>query len=102
MNGESLTQTFGIKEQLSAVRLYIELNRTDGDDGSFSLMTTFPRKVFVEDDYDKPLDVLGMLIIIILTICPFLFEGVYIAYREKSSLIFFLISNFEKFIIQLK
>ncbi|CAH1405008.1 unnamed protein product [Nezara viridula] len=60
LNGESLTQTFGIKEQLSAVRLYIELNRTDGD-GSFSLMTTFPRKVFVEDDYDKPLDVLGLV-----------------------------------------
>ncbi|XP_014291107.1 UBX domain-containing protein 1 [Halyomorpha halys] len=71
LNGESLTQTFGIKEQLSAVRLYIELNRTDGD-GGFSLMTTFPRKVFVEDDYDKPLDVLGLVpsAVIIVTKSP--------------------------------
>lgn len=72
LNGESLTQTFGIKEQLSAVRLYIELNRTDGDGGPFSLMTTFPRKVFVEDDYDKPLDVLGLVpsAVIIVTKSP--------------------------------
>ncbi|XP_046611528.1 UBX domain-containing protein 1 [Neodiprion virginianus] len=59
-NGQALTQTFGSKEQLSAVRLYIEMNRTDGS-GLFNLMTTFPRKIFTEDDYEKPLDILGLV-----------------------------------------
>ena len=57
-NGQALTQTFGSKEQLSAVRLYVEMNRTDGA-GPFSLMTNFPKKIFSEDDYEKPLDLLG-------------------------------------------
>lgn len=59
-NGSALTYTFGAKEPLSAVRLYVEMNRTD-EPGPFSLMTSFPRKVFSSEDYDKPLDVLGML-----------------------------------------
>ncbi|XP_051174776.1 UBX domain-containing protein 1 [Leptopilina boulardi] len=59
-NGQTITQTFGSKEQLSAVRLYIDMNRTDGE-GSFSLMTNFPRKVFTDDDFDAPLDVLGLV-----------------------------------------
>lgn len=59
-NGQALTHTFGAKEQLSAVRLYVELNRTDGA-GPFSLMTSFPKKVFTGDDYDKPLDILGLV-----------------------------------------
>lgn len=54
-----MTQSFGSKEQLSAVRLFIEMNRTDGI-GPFQLMTTFPKKVFTDEDYDTPLDVLGM------------------------------------------
>lgn len=58
-NGSALTYTFGAKEPLSAVRLYVEMNRTD-EQGPFSLMTSFPRKVFSDDDYDKPLDVLGL------------------------------------------
>lgn len=57
-----MTQSFGSKEQLSAVRLFIEMNRTD-DIGPFQLMTTFPKKVFTDEDYDTPLDVLGMLYI---------------------------------------
>ncbi|XP_018311056.1 UBX domain-containing protein 1 isoform X2 [Mycetomoellerius zeteki] len=59
-NGQTLTQSFGSKEQLSAVRLFIEMNRTD-DNGPFQLMTTFPRKVFTDEDYDTPLDVLGLV-----------------------------------------
>lgn len=58
-NGENLKQTFGAKEPLSAVRLFVEMHRTDGK-GPFSLMTTFPRKVFSPEDYDKPLDFLGL------------------------------------------
>ncbi|XP_063990044.1 UBX domain-containing protein 1 isoform X2 [Diachasmimorpha longicaudata] len=59
-NGETLTQSFGSKEQLSAVRLYVEMHRTDPP-GAFNLMTSFPRKVFIGDDYDAPLDVLGLV-----------------------------------------
>lgn len=59
-NGHTLIQNFGSKEQLSAVRLFIEMNRTDGA-GPFQLMTTFPKKVFTEEDYDTPLDVLGLV-----------------------------------------
>ncbi|KAI4501575.1 hypothetical protein M0802_003452 [Mischocyttarus mexicanus] len=59
-NGNTLTQSFGSKEQLSAVRLFVEMNRTD-DGGAFNLMTNFPKKVFAEEDYDVPLDVLGLV-----------------------------------------
>lgn len=59
-NGQTLTQTFGAHEELAAVRLYVELNRTDGDQ-PFFLMTSFPRKVFSEEDYDKPLSALGLV-----------------------------------------
>ncbi|BFZ06875.1 hypothetical protein BsWGS_09914 [Bradybaena similaris] len=59
-NGQTLTQTFGCKEPLSAVRLYVELNRTDGA-GPFSLMTSFPKKVFTSADMDAPLDMLGLV-----------------------------------------
>lgn len=44
------------------MRLFIEMNRTDGN-SPFQLMTTFPKKVFTDEDYDTPLDVLGMLYI---------------------------------------
>uniref|UniRef100_V5HYQ9 Putative ubx domain protein 1 n=1 Tax=Ixodes ricinus TaxID=34613 RepID=V5HYQ9_IXORI len=59
-NGQTLTQTFNAHEELAAVRLYIELNRTDGE-LPFCLMTNFPRKVFVEEDYVKPLSALGLV-----------------------------------------
>lgn len=59
-NGKTLTQSFGSKEQLSAVRLFVEMNRTDGEE-PFILMTNFPKKVFTEEDYDVPLDVLGLV-----------------------------------------
>lgn len=57
-NGKTLQRTFGAKEPLSAVRVYVELNRTDGE-GPFTLMIPFPRKVFQLEDYEKPLDILG-------------------------------------------
>ncbi|XP_076174586.1 UBX domain-containing protein 1 [Ptiloglossa arizonensis] len=59
-NGQTLMHNFGHKEQLSAVVLFIEMNRTD-DSAPFSLMTNFPKKIFTEDDYDTPLDVLGLV-----------------------------------------
>ncbi|RUS77393.1 hypothetical protein EGW08_014839, partial [Elysia chlorotica] len=59
-NGQALTQTFGAKEPLSAVRLYVEMNRTDAS-GPFSLMTSFPRRVFSSPDMDMPLESLGLV-----------------------------------------
>lgn len=58
-NGSTLTQTFDVKEQLAAVRLFIQMNQ--GNDGPFGLMTSFPRKVFTLEDYDTPLEVLGLI-----------------------------------------
>ncbi|CAL8080725.1 unnamed protein product [Orchesella dallaii] len=60
-NGKTLIQTFGVSEPLAAVRLYIELNRDDGGQGTFNLMTSFPRKVYIGDEYDMPLEALGLV-----------------------------------------
>lgn len=58
-SGQALTQTFNVKEPLSAVRLFVQLNQAS--DIPFALMTTFPRKVFGEEDYDTPLEALGLV-----------------------------------------
>ncbi|XP_070578908.1 UBX domain-containing protein 1-like [Ptychodera flava] len=60
-NGSAMTQTFGVSEQLAAVRVYVQLNRTDGNNDPFTLMTTFPRKVYTEEDMEKPLKELGLV-----------------------------------------
>ncbi|XP_784876.1 UBX domain-containing protein 1 [Strongylocentrotus purpuratus] len=67
-NGSTITQSFGAMEPLAAVRVYIELNRTDGQTGAFSLMTPFPRKVFTSEDMEKPLKELGLVPSAVLTI----------------------------------
>jgi len=59
-NGQPLVHTFGAKEPLSAVRLYVQMNRTDGADGQVKLMTNFPKKIFADDDYDNTLENLGL------------------------------------------
>ncbi|CAG9760508.1 unnamed protein product [Ceutorhynchus assimilis] len=56
-DGKTLVQSFGIKEPLSAVRLFVEMNYMDGP---FNLMNSFPRKVFTSEDYEKPLEALGL------------------------------------------
>ncbi|EDV50413.1 UBX domain-containing protein 1 [Drosophila erecta] len=58
-DGSTLQETFNVKEQLSAVRVFIQMKT--GIESPFSLMTTFPRKLFAEDDYEKPLEVLGLV-----------------------------------------
>nr|XP_033812722.1 UBX domain-containing protein 1 [Geotrypetes seraphini]XP_033812724.1 UBX domain-containing protein 1 [Geotrypetes seraphini]XP_033812725.1 UBX domain-containing protein 1 [Geotrypetes seraphini] len=60
LDGSSLTQTFQAKEQLAAVRLYVELNLHDGGH-PFNLMTSFPRRVFTAEDMEKPLQELGLV-----------------------------------------
>lgn len=57
-NGSSISETFGAKEPLSAVRLFIEMHAREAE-GTFNLMTNFPKKVFGTEDYDKPLESLG-------------------------------------------
>lgn len=59
-NGQPLVHTFGAKEPLSAVRLYVQMNRSDGGVGEVKLMTNFPKKIFNEDDYDNTLENLGL------------------------------------------
>ncbi|KAK7085964.1 UBX domain-containing protein 1, partial [Halocaridina rubra] len=61
--GTPLVQEFKAKESLSAVRLWIGINRQDGlpADAPFKLSMTFPRKTFTEEDMEKPLDALGLV-----------------------------------------
>lgn len=59
LNGSTLVETFDVKEQLSAVRLFIQIKQ--GLDEPFGLMTNFPRKVYNDEDYEKPLETLGLV-----------------------------------------
>lgn len=88
-NGSLLTQKFGAKEPLSAVRLYVEMNRKDGD-GPFTLMTSHPKKVFGPDDYELPLESLGNV---------FFFDPcqLYNVFQFKQTIIFFMHSH--KFVL---
>jgi len=60
-NGQALVHSFGVKEPLAAVRLYVQMNRTDGLTGTVKFMTNFPKKVFSDDDYDNTLENLGLV-----------------------------------------
>jgi len=60
-NGQALVHSFGVKEPLAAVRLYVEMNRTDGGAGPVKFMTNFPKKVFADDDYENTLENLGLV-----------------------------------------
>ncbi len=62
--GAPIVHTFKAKETLSAVRLFVQLNGGDAGGGgveAIKLMTSFPRRVFEEEDYEKPLDALGLV-----------------------------------------
>ncbi|XP_063699621.1 UBX domain-containing protein 1-B [Culicoides brevitarsis] len=58
-DGSSVVESFDVKEQLAAVRLFVQMKQ--GPTIPFSLMTNFPKKVFADEDYEKPLDVLGLV-----------------------------------------
>ncbi|XP_075974061.1 UBX domain-containing protein 1 [Anticarsia gemmatalis] len=61
-DGQAIAHTFGAKEQLAAVRLFLQMNAEEfAQQDSFKLMTTFPKKIFTTEDYDKPLDLLGLV-----------------------------------------
>ncbi|XP_069750153.1 UBX domain-containing protein 1 [Narcine bancroftii] len=67
LDGTQLTQSFKSREQLAAVRLYVQLQQADND--NFNLMTSFPRKVFSEEDMEKPLQELGLVPSAVLIVC---------------------------------
>ena len=75
--GEVYTQTFNVKEQLAAVRMFV-LSQTSGGtlDGDihFTFVTPFPRRLFSEDDMLIPLSELGMVVCVCLSISDCLFE----------------------------
>ncbi|EDW18276.1 UBX domain-containing protein 1 [Drosophila mojavensis] len=58
-DGSTLASEFNVKEPLSAVRVFIQVKT--GIETPFALMTTFPRKIFADEDYEKPLEVLGLV-----------------------------------------
>ncbi|XP_067877506.1 UBX domain-containing protein 1 [Heterodontus francisci] len=68
LDGTQLTQSFKSREQLAAVRLYVQLKQQDDTD-NFNLMTSFPRKVFSEEDMEKPLQELGLVPSAVLFVC---------------------------------
>ena len=57
LDGSSLTQSFGVKEPLAAVRLFVQ--QKSSDFAPFHFMVSFPRKVFGEDEMETPLSALG-------------------------------------------
>lgn len=68
LDGTQLTQSFKSREQLAAVRLYVQLQQQEDTD-NFNLMTSFPRKVFSEEDMEKPLQELGLVPSAVLIVC---------------------------------
>ncbi|XP_065078398.1 UBX domain-containing protein 1 [Ochlerotatus camptorhynchus] len=60
MDGTTLVETFDAKEQLSAVRLFVQL-KLGSASSPFGLMTSFPKKVFTGDDFDISLEKLGLV-----------------------------------------
>ncbi|KAH8278297.1 hypothetical protein KR044_010186 [Drosophila immigrans] len=58
-DGSTLASEFNVKEPLSAVRVFIQVKT--GIETPFALMTSFPRKLFADEDYEKPLEVLGLV-----------------------------------------
>jgi UBX domain-containing protein 1/4 len=57
-DGSSIVEQFNVKEQLAAVRLFIQLKLGDVP---FGLMTNFPKKVFTAEDFETPLEKLGLV-----------------------------------------
>jgi hypothetical protein len=61
-DGSSVVETFDKREQLSAVRLFVQLKQGDAPGTfPFGMMTTFPRKVFTDEDFQKSLEELALV-----------------------------------------
>lgn len=59
-DGKCMVEKFRATEQLAAVRVWVERNRTD-EPGGFNLMTTFPRKVYNDEEMMMSLKDLGLV-----------------------------------------
>lgn len=60
LNGETVVQPFGVNEMLAAVRIFVQLNRPDCQ-FPFTFSTSYPRKVFSDEDMVTPLQQLGLV-----------------------------------------
>ena len=60
LDGTLLNETFDVKEKLAVVKSFIN-DKTENINTKFSLMTTFPRRVFSIDDLERTLDSLGLV-----------------------------------------
>jgi len=70
LDGCKIEQTFKVTETLAAVRLYAQLNRKDSPGTLPKLMTTFPKKLFSEEDYGATLGYLNLVPSACIVICP--------------------------------
>lgn len=63
LDGTSVQEVFNAKEELSAVRLFIKLKMEGSANANFNLITSFPRRVFSEEnnDFDQSLESLGLV-----------------------------------------
>lgn len=59
-DGGTLVHTFNATDSLVDVNQYILMNQS-GENSPYSLMTTFPRRVFTHHDHNKSLNELGEL-----------------------------------------
>ncbi|MBN3309419.1 UBX domain-containing protein 1 [Amia ocellicauda] len=59
LDGSALCAVFRCQEPLAAVRVYVQLN--GGGPDEFSLLTPYPRRLFTEEDMEKPLTELGLV-----------------------------------------
>lgn len=58
LDGKTISKSFNAQEKLMAVRVWIESTiKTD----KFGLMTSFPKKVFTDEDYDLSLEILNLV-----------------------------------------
>lgn len=57
MDGSALTAVFKAQEPLAAVRVYVQMNSSEGED--FTLLSPYPRRVYTDLDMEKPLCELG-------------------------------------------
>ncbi|CAG0898500.1 unnamed protein product [Darwinula stevensoni] len=60
-SGENFVQTFGSKETLSAVRLFLQMKKPELQTQPFLMMTNFPKRIFNEDDMQTPLNALDLV-----------------------------------------
>lgn len=61
LDGKPMLHSFKVKETLAAVRLYVQLNRQDQPGVVPKLMSSFPKRIFSDEDYATPLDALGLV-----------------------------------------